>query len=682
VNEEDLKLLTQYTRTIEKELVAGNATEHTHRPALKALIESLAPGITATNEPRRIECGAPDFEISKGALKVGYIEAKDVGKSLDDIERGKGPDGERFQRYLPLGNVVLTDYLEFRWYIDSDRRLMASLGTVTSEGKIKRDKAGILAVEELLSSFLAHKAEAVGTPKDLALRMARLAHLIRNLIVAAFEKEVEGGSLHTQLSAFRDNLIPDLSVEQFADMYAQTLAYGLFAARCTTTAAKDFTRQNAAYLLPKTNPFLRKLFNHIAGPDLDDRIAWLVDDLAQILAQADMESILKDFGKRTAKEDPVVHFYETFLTAYDPKVREMRGVYYTPEPVVSYIVRSIDHLLKTRFKKPQGLADENTLILDPATGTATFLYMIINEIYQTFGGQEGMWSDYVANKLLPRIFGFELLMAPYAVAHLKLGLLLQETGYEFKTDQRLGIYLTNTLEEAIKHSETLFAQWITEEANEAAEIKKEKPIMVVLGNPPYSGHSANKSRKEYKLKKGQTYLQKLTLHTSDEGGKTRWLEAWNTVKKDETRLLLTFIGRLIEDYKIIDNQLLDEKNPKWLQDDYVKFIRFGQWRKAEIEGQLLLLPQVNPEEVEREVATLGEPWLMCDWSTPGESHRDGLSREQGEILRQTLLRLDAEVRIEKGEIRTTGRLPMGSGDMVRAKQGASGSTSIPRVPSL
>jgi predicted helicase len=188
----------------------------------------------------------------------------------------------------------------------------------------------------------------------------------------------------------------------------------------------------------------------------------------------------------------VVHFFETFLTAYDPKVREMRGVYYTPEPVVSYIVRSIDHLLKTRFKKPQGLADDNTLILDTATGTATFLYMIINEIHQTFSGQEGMWSDYVANKLLPRIFGFELLIAPYAVAYLKLGLLLQETGYEFKADQRLSIYLTNTLEEAIKHSETLFAQWITEEANAASEIKKDKPIMVVLGNPPYSEHSANK----------------------------------------------------------------------------------------------------------------------------------------------------------------------------------------------
>ncbi|MBA7620135.1 hypothetical protein ES703_27479 [subsurface metagenome] len=368
------------------------------------------------------------------------------------------------------------------------------------------------------------------TPKDLALRMARLAHMIRNLIIAAFEKEPESGSLHTQLLAFRESLIPDLQVDYFADMYAQTIAYGLFAARCTAPENKDFTRQNATYLLPKTNPFLRKLFNTIAGPDLDDRIAWSVDDLAQVLAQADMEAVLKDFGKRTAKEDPVVHFYETFLTAYDPKVRQMRGVYYTPEPVVSYIVRSIDHLLRTRFNRPQGLMDANTLILDPAVGTATFLYVVVNEIHDAIvsQGQKGLWNDYVADKLLPRIFGFELLMAPYAVAHLKLGLLLQETGYQFKSDQRLGIYLTNTLEEAIKHSETLFARWITEEANAAAEIKKEKPIMVVLGNPPYSVSSLNRGE---------------------------WIDT------------------LLEDYK----QGLHEKKLN-IDDDYIKFIRFAQWR--------------------------------------------------------------------------------------------------------
>jgi len=528
---DNLKAFNTYFRSIENELSQGNATEHTHRSALKALLESLGDGIVATNEPQRVECGAPDFVVTRGSTTIGYVEAKDVGKSLDEAERS-----EQLQRYRDsLTNLVLTDYLGFRWYVDSERRLSARLGTPTKDGRVRRDKAGIEAVTWLFDDFLSHRAAPVGTPKELAQHMARLAHMIRDLIIAAFGKETESGSLHAQFVAFRDNLIPDLSTEQFADMYAQTIAYGLFAARCNQSTGTGFTRQNAAYLLPKTNPFLRKLFTHIAGPDLDDRIAWLVDDLAQLLAQADMEAVLKDFGKRTAKEDPVVHFYETFLAVYDPKVREMRGVYYTPEPVVSYIVRSIAHLLKTHFDKPQGLADPTVLILDPAVGTATFLYMVINEIHDALlsQGQAGLWNDYVAEKLLPRIFGFELLMAPYAMAHLKLGLLLKETGYQFEKEQRLGIYLTNTLEEAVKHSEALFANWITEEANAAAEIKKDKPIMVVLGNPPYSGHSANKG---------------------------------------------LWVKQLVEIYKKDCPELHKPAQAKWLQDDYVKFIRFGQWR--------------------------------------------------------------------------------------------------------
>jgi predicted helicase len=539
--------MNDYIQALQKELEADNATEHTHRTALKILLESMGEKITATNEPQRIKCGAPDFIITKGTLTIGYIETKDIDKSLDETEKT-----EQIKRYLDsLSNFILTDYLEFHWFIDGKLRLKARLG-VTSNVKIKRDKDGIQNVAELLASFLSHKAEGVGTSKDLALRMARLAHLIRNLIINTFTLEAEKGSLHAQLAAFRDNLIPDLSVEYFADMYAQTIAYGLFAARCAAPDNKEFTRFDAAQNLPKTNPFLRKLFQYIAGYELDDRIAWLVDDLAQVLAQADMEAVLKNFGKHSGKEDSVVHFYETFLKAYDPKVREMRGVYYTPEPVVSYIVRSIDHLLKTRFNKPQGLADEKTLILDPATGTATFLYMVINEIHQAIAGkgQQGLWNNYVADKLLPRIFGFELLMAPYAVAHLKLGLLLQETGYQFHSDERLGIFLTNTLDEAFKHAETLFAQWISEEANAAAEIKKDS-IMVVLGNPPYSGISANAS-----------------------------VRSVTDLKTSKTKQEFTWIGKLIEDYKVIDGQPLNERK-HWLQDDYVKFIRFGQWRIKE-----------------------------------------------------------------------------------------------------
>lgn len=240
----DLKPVHEYIRALEKELACGIATEQSYRPALKALIESLADGVEAINDPRRIECGAPDFTVMKGLTTISHVEAKDIGKSLDEAE--KSP---QLQRYLTsLTNLVLTDYLEFRWYVDGDGdiRLSARLGITTKDGKIKRDKDGVQAVAGLLDSFLAHTAKRVGTPRELAVRLARLAHTIRDRIIQAFEKEAQGSSLHTQLLAFRDNLIPNLSVQQFADMYAQTTAYGFFAARCTNSNSKSFTRQNAA----------------------------------------------------------------------------------------------------------------------------------------------------------------------------------------------------------------------------------------------------------------------------------------------------------------------------------------------------------------------------------------------------------------------------------------------------
>jgi predicted helicase len=354
-----------------------------------------------------------------------------------------------------------------------------------------------------------------------------------------------------------------------------------------------FTRQQAQYLIPKSNPFLRDFFIQITGPQLDDEpFASFVDDLVNLLAHTDMEAILTDFGRRTRQEDPVVHFYETFLAAYDPKLRESRGVYYTPEPVVSYIVRSVDHLLKTRFDCPQGLADSSrisipnydpglkvkgknqtrktidshkVLVLDPATGTGTFLYAVIDHIRQQFmqQGNAGMWPGYVKNHLLPRLFGFELLMAPYAVAHFKLSLQLAgrdlpeplagQWAYYPGEGERLGVYLTNALEEP--HEMTglpLFTQWVADETNAANEVKRHLPVLVVMGNPPYSGHSANKSDWIGNLLKGKL----------PDGGKTG-------------------------NYYEVDGKPLGERNPKWLQDDYVKFIRFGQWR-IERSGQGIL----------------------------------------------------------------------------------------------
>ena len=536
----------------------GNATEHTYRPALKKLIESFGNDILAVNEPKRIACGAPDFWIGQGALEVGHLEAKDIGIALKGLEKK-----DQMKRYFnALGNLILTDHLEFRWYVGGELRLAASIAAFDKQKKIKADVDGIVQVDQLLRQFLLTKVVQVTTPKALAKRMAALAQLIRDAINTALNDSDRGGMLFDQLESFRKVLIRDLTGEQFADMYAQTICYGLFAARCNCDANQisTFSRETAGFRLPKTNPFLRGIFNQIAGSELDDRITWAVDTLASILRLTDMSAILSDFGKRDRREDPVVHFYETFLAEYDPKMRESRGVYYTPEPVVGYIVRSVDYILKEKFGIKKGLADSTkirsplapldkggkdvegnlmhkVLILDPAVGTGTFMHRVIEHIYEGFKNQKGMWSGYVSQHLLPRLFGFELLMAPYTVAHMKLGLQLQETGYDFSSEERLRIYLTNTLQEGFQiPAADGFMNRIRDEAEAAKGVKQDTPVMVILGNPPYSYESMN-------------------------------TDPW--------------IVNLVKDYYHVDGKPLGERNPKGLLDDYVKFIRFAQHRVAE-----------------------------------------------------------------------------------------------------
>ena len=510
-------VIKTYLADIERELKTGKATELTHRPALKDLLEGLDSQIKATNEPKRVECGAPDFILRRDGLTIGYVETKDLGKSLDEAE-----DSDQLERYKKsLSNLILTDYLEFRWFVDGQIRDSVRLGRIGKGNKILLDKNGIEETTEFLKLFLESKPQPITTPRDLSERSAKLAHIIRDTIVEAFEKEKASADLKDLREAFAEVLIPDLNKPEktadFADMYAQTIVYGLFAARCNHPGPGPFQRLGAVREIPKTNPFLKKLFETITGSSLDEEpYVDFVDDLVQILANTDIEKVLENFGKRTKQEDPIVHFYETFLAAYDPKTRERRGVYYTPEPVVQYIVKSVDYILKTRFGLEGGLAhtadiveydreeaflDENgkpdrskllktvqearpkVLILDPACGTGTFLYMVMDFIRAEFmkRGDAGLWSAYVRDHLLPRLFGFELLMAPYAVAHFKLGMQLagydlpkeQQTNwkYDFEGDERLEIYLTNTLDEApLKMAEALWGlRILSEEANAASK---------------------------------------------------------------------------------------------------------------------------------------------------------------------------------------------------------------------
>ncbi len=546
-----LMTLDQYIENVSSKYKLGNATEHTFRGTLEQLIETIVPDIRATNEPKRQSCGAPDYILTKVKkdIPIGFIEAKDIGDK-DLAGAKKTGNKEQFDRYkASLGNLIFTDYLDFHLYRDGQFVTKIAIGEITDKGIVPLTE-NFSSFENLIKEFCTHVGQTIKSSKKLAEMMAGKARLLSEVIEKALtsdETHNEDSTLKDQMNAFKEILIHDITPKGFADVYSQTIAYGLFAARLHDPTLPTFSRQEAAELIPKSNPFLRKLFGYIAGPDIDDRIKWIVDGLVEIFLACNVEHILRNYGKNTKMEDPIIHFYETFLSEYDPKLRKARGVWYTPKPVVNFIVRAVDDILKTEFDLPQGLADNSKTkikidlqgkkveqevhkvqILDPATGTGTFLAEVVKHIHRKFKGQQGVWSNYVETHLLPRLNGFELLMASYAMAHLQMDLLLTETGFKPTKDQRLKIYLTNSLEESHPDTGTLFANWLSSEANEANFIKRDTPVMCIVGNPPYASSSTNKGK---------------------------WIES------------------LTADYK----KDLKEKSYNSLSDDYVKFIRFGQY---------------------------------------------------------------------------------------------------------
>ncbi|WGK68273.1 DUF559 domain-containing protein [Candidatus Haliotispira prima] len=605
--------IENYLDNINQRYQLGNATEHTFRGDLQQLIESVVPAIRATNEPKRQSCGAPDYILTRKDIPVGFIEAKDIGDK--DLEgKKKSGNKEQFDRYkASLDNLIFTDYIDFHLYNAGEFVSKVAIAEITEKG-IAPLPQNFAAFGNLIKDFCTHIGQNIKSSKELAEMMAGKARLLSDVIeksLSSDETHNEDSTLKEQMAAFKSILIHDITARGFADVYAQTIAYGMFAARLHDKTLDTFSRQEAAELIPKSNPFLRKLFGYIAGPDIDDRIKWIVDNLAEIFLACNVQEILQNYGNTTGMEDPIIHFYETFLAEYDPALRKARGVWYTPAPVVRFIVRAVDDILKTEFGLPQGLADNSKTtisvethtpdkrsatgykpmekevhkvqILDPATGTGTFLAEVIKQVYKRFKGQEGIWSGYVENHLLPRLNGFELLMASYAMAHLQLDLLLKETGYMSTTlpgghtsttppgghpstvqtggrtsttppgghpskggeffppggrafgggEGRIRVYLTNSLEEYHPDTGSLFSGWLSSEANEANHIKRDTPVMCIIGNPPYSGESANK---------GEWIMGLMEDYKKEPGGKEK----------------------------------LKERNSKAINDDYVKFLRYGQ----------------------------------------------------------------------------------------------------------
>ena len=454
-----------------------------------------------------------------------------------------------------------------------------------------KDPKNVEAWQSTWSSAFRHKPGfVIKTANALADRLAELARGIRGAAETLMAHESEKGPLRQLYKAFQTALIHDLTEADFADTYAQTITYGLLTAAISRTDMSGgiygtaLVASNVTDLVPITNPFLKEMLetfihagDHKGGIQFDELG---IQDVVDLLRgeETDLPAVLRDFDNKTPGEDPVIQFYEHFLSAYNKKLKIQRGVFYTPQPVVSYIVRSAHELLQTEFRLEDGLADTTTwgeiekripglkrpestdpnspfvMVLDPATGTATFLVEVIDVVFKTLTekwekqhlnktAQVEAWNEYVPKHLLPRIFGFELMMAPYAIAHMKVGLKLFETGYRFGSTERVRIFLTNSLEPAsdIKLQQTFeeMAPALAHEAKAVNEVKRAINFTVVIGNPPYSGHSANPSK--------------------------------------DAKGALNFIGKLLHEYYFVDGVPLGEKNPKWLQDDYAKFICFGEF---------------------------------------------------------------------------------------------------------
>ena len=562
--------INTYLSELAKYFADATSSEMSYRTAMQNYLESIfpAPEYIIQHDPKVASGNKPDYIVRRGDVPLLYIEVKDPRQPGSDLNKIEKTD--QATRYFGYTNLVISDYAEFRFYRNGEQYTepikLADLDkknhTVSPYPEQAESFTGTL------HDFIQSQKEPIKSGRHLAKIMGGKAQRIRENVVALVGSESsKKEELERMMRFIKDHLIHEFEVKDFADMYAQTLVYGLFAARYNDDTLESFSRQEARELVPATNPFLKSFFDHISGSSFPPRLEIIVNELCEVFSHADVKSLMEDYFKQTSlfgeeheAPDPVIHFYEDFLKEYDPKKKMEMGVFYTPLPVVRFIVRGIDDILKREFGILDGLADNAKItrtrmepapegsrseqvriteevhrvqLLDVAVGTGTFLNETLQHIYEAKKHNQGHWEAYVNDHLLPRLHGFELMMASYTIAHLKLAMTMKQTGVkEFK--QRLGVYLSNTLDEPhkIDRQGDLFGvvNTIAEESNRASEVKQEKPIMVVLGNPPYSGESQNP-------------------HYTD-----------NDVYKVEPG----------------GQQPLQERNSKWINDDYVKFIRFAE----------------------------------------------------------------------------------------------------------
>ncbi len=547
-------------------------TEYTGRTALENLIRAVASGqaggqIGIQQEPKReAGKGAPDFKVSRQGMILGYVETKPVGENLDRVLKS-----DQLKKYRSLSeNILLTDYLHFIW-INKDGIQRETLCHPTDlefrKFTVRKDCA--TAVAGLLQGFFSCAPEGIGRSQQLALALAVRSRLLRDYLgeeLVRQNKEHREGRLYGLYQIFRDQVFQELTLKEFADAFAQMLAYGLFLAKINSSA-ESVTLHNARQFVPGSFRLIRELVDFLTELERVEYrdVRWVVEEILSIVNGLDMVAIHEDlsFRQRRAisrkvragdeeehrlfERDPFIYFYEDYLKAYDAKMRKGRGVYYTPPPVVNFIVRAIDDILEDSFGIDDGLANyKRVTVLDFACGTGTFLLEVFERIFEQIGGAEAGHADLIVREhLLKNIYGFEYLIAPYTIAHLKLSQYLADKGHALEDEDRLKIFLTNTLE-PIEPQKNWLLPAVTAEVESAQRIK-EKPVLVITGNPPYAGHSKNKGKS-----------------ISDAIGGYKY-----TIEQDKSGIKI--------------KKPLDERNPKWLNDDYVKFIRFAQLKMEEVE---------------------------------------------------------------------------------------------------
>lgn len=542
-----------------KKLDASDATEHTLRAALQNLLSSIgnekAPAVVIIHEPKKDKegNGAPDFKFKTHECIIGYLENKKISEILDRVIKS-----DQISKYKKLSsNLIITNYLEWVWLRDGSltRRETLCYSSDVGNRKSRLDLDKAAKVGELIAAFLSTPPKGIARAKDLALALATRCHDLREFLTVELirqQHEHQEGKLFGLFGIFKKDVFHELDLAGFADAFAQMLGYGLFLARLNSGGGKAVTLQNAKKFIPVNFDLIRELvdfLDELEHPDYS-LIKWLVEEILSIMNTLNLPEISEDlaFTKRQGKlleateeerlifaKDPYVYFYEDFLKSYDAQMRKSRGVYYTPPPVVNFIIRAINDILKGTFGIKQGLADRKKVtVLDFATGTGTFLLETLHQIFDSVS--VGVRDQVITEHVLKNLYGFEYLIAPYTIAHLKLSQFLRDKGYVMQSKQRLQIYLTNTLE-PISPEPNFLLPALSREVEHAQKIK-EKPILVITGNPPYSGESRNNGA---------------------------WIT--NEIKK----------------YKIVDGKPLNESNSRWLQNDYVKFIRFAQNKMDEVE---------------------------------------------------------------------------------------------------